>query len=60
MSEELTRDPAFRDQYAGGVKEDAEFEAALAGSPQPRLSMPTVTQPLAQAMWLSPQGVRLR
>lgn len=38
----------FRDQYAAGVKEDQEFEAAISGSPQPRLYIPPVTQPLGQ------------
>lgn len=48
----------FRDQYAGGLKPDAEFEAALAGSPQPRLSIPVQSQPLGP-MTVQP-FVRLR
>lgn len=47
MSGDIGKDPLFRDQYAGGVKDDPEFEAAISGSPQPRLSLPPVQQPLS-------------
>lgn len=57
----ISRDPLFRDQYSGGVKPDPEFEAALAGSPQPRITLPPVQQPLSgQPQFLSNGPVRLR
>lgn len=57
----IGRDPLFRDQYSGGVKEDAEFEAALAGSPQPRISLPASPQPIGrEPQFISPGFVRLR
>lgn len=46
--DDIGRDPNFRSQYDCGVTEDPEFEAAISGSPQPRLTLPAVTQPLAQ------------
>ncbi len=58
MEETLSKDPIFRSQYECGVKEDPQFEAALSGSPQPRISIPAVTKPLAQMQWLQPLGPR--
>ncbi|HZQ44466.1 MAG TPA: hypothetical protein VFA99_14520 [Acidobacteriaceae bacterium] len=36
----ISRDPGFRDQYAGGLQPDPDVEAALAGSPQGSSSSP--------------------
>lgn len=49
MNESFTPAPnPFRDQYAGGVEDVPEFEAALSGSPAPRLSLRPVVQPLSR------------
>lgn len=61
MTGDMGRDPLFREQYAGGVKPDPEFEEALGGPSVPRLAMPAAPQPIGGGMlWVNPMGVRLR
>lgn len=49
---ELTKDPVFRNQYEGQVKEDDEFQAALAGAlPPARLP---IGNPIQTQTWLPP------
>lgn len=60
LSAELGRDPLFREQYAGGVPLDKEFEDALGGPHAPRLTLPPATQPLGNPVFANPLGVRLR
>jgi hypothetical protein len=59
VSENIGRDPAFREQYAGGVKDDPQVEAALAGSNTPSLSLPPATLPIGVPMQWG-QAVKLR
>ena len=56
----LSQEPEFRNQYECGVVEVPEFEAVLSNSPQPRLYLPPVTQPLSGVTWMQPLGQRLR
>jgi hypothetical protein len=60
MSEEIHKDPVFRDQYAGGIGADPEVEAALGGPNAPRITMPPVTRPLGGVQWMGAGPVRLR
>ena len=50
----MVKDPDFRCQYDFTPKPDAQFEAALAGAPQPRMSIPVSTAPLNIGPWLQP------
>jgi hypothetical protein len=60
--EEISRDPAFRAQYEGGVAQDPQVEEALGGPHAPRLSirLAPATQPLGTPRFINATPVRLR
>ena len=52
MSSPIERNVApnpFRDQYAGGLKEDADVQAALNGEPMPEVNFNPAPQPVSAA-----------
>lgn len=62
MSAPFTPPPNdFRDQFAGGIQPDPEFEAALNGQTAPSFAMRPAAQPIGNApQWVSTQMVKLR